>query len=124
MAWREFSLYTICFAAMFSISFKNSLRLRLFRSALENTQNFVLAHDQVLIPVDLDVRSGIFAEQDAIARLYVQRLTRPGLLVNLSAADGDDFAFLRFFLCGIGDEQPTGRLLRAILDPFDHNSVV
>src|SRR5580704_16440318 len=62
IAWREFSLYTICFAAMFQSPFTDSLGLRLFRSALENAQYLVLAHDQVLHAIDLDVGAGVFAE--------------------------------------------------------------
>src|SRR5712671_2563797 len=44
IAWREFSLYTICFAGIFQVSLK--LNLRLFGAALENAQHLVLAHDQ------------------------------------------------------------------------------
>ena len=45
----------------------------------------------------------IFAEQDAIARLHVQRDTF-ALVVKFAGAYGDHFPFLRLFLSRIGDD--------------------
>ena len=36
---------------------------------VDHGEDFVLAHDQVLLAVELDFLSGILAEQNAIARL-------------------------------------------------------
>src|SRR5271167_2713414 len=52
IAWREFSLYTICFAAMFFLSPKYYSRLGSFcelRRAIQNAENFVLTHDEQLL---------------------------------------------------------------------------
>src|SRR5579862_2716369 len=122
IAWREFSLYTICFAAMFDSPFENWLSLRLFRSAFEHAQYFVLAHDHILCAVDLNVGTGVFAEQNAITGLNVERndLT---LVVALAVAYSNDFAFLRLFLGGIGNVK-TANLVYIGIDPFDHDPVV
>ena len=88
----------------------------------QNAEDFVLAHDQELFTIQLDVAAGILAEQDAIANLDIQR-HEFAVFQALALADGHDFAFLRFFLRGIGDVKATlhGFLL---LDPFDHNAVI
>ena len=47
-----------------------SLLDRLSRSLgflLHNAQNFVLAHDQILFTIHLDIAAGILAEQDMVA---------------------------------------------------------
>ena len=36
-------------------------------------EHFVFAHDQVLLALDLDFLPGILAEQNAVARLHVER---------------------------------------------------
>src|SRR5208283_3854428 len=38
---------------------------------LNNSQHFVFAQDQIILVVNFDLRAGVFAEQDAIPRLYI-----------------------------------------------------
>ena len=42
-------------------------------SLLEHGEDVVLAHDQVLLAVDLDLGAGVLAEQHAVALLHVER---------------------------------------------------
>ena len=55
--------------------------------------------------IDLDLGPGPFAEQDEIARLDVER-DQLAAFVAGTWADGDDLAFLRFFFCGVGNDDP------------------
>ena len=61
--------------------------------AFNDAQHFFLPQDQILFVVHL-------AEEDAIARLHIQRHNFPGLIF-LATADGDYFAFLRFLFGGL-----------------------
>src|SRR5262249_15502901 len=90
--------------------------------ALENAQDFVLAHDQILIAIDLDVRSGILAEQNAIPRLHIERDQLP-VFGALALADGYYFAFLGLFLGRIGNEEPAD-LGFFLFDSLDHDAVI
>src|SRR5659263_247416 len=53
----------------------------------QDRQDVVFAQDQVLHAVDLDVRSGIFPEQDAVARLHLGG--HPGCLLYTSPSPRD-----------------------------------
>src|SRR5438874_1039655 len=67
-------------------------------------QDFLLAEDQILLVVDLDVVAGIFAEQDPVTHLYVERDAMA--LFHLAGSDGHYFALLRLFFSRIGDDDP------------------
>src|SRR5207302_281134 len=115
IAWREFSPVTICFAiglhppgdrTFHSIQNFRMLLLagcRLGHSA-QFHQDFLLAEDQILLVVDLDVVAGIFAEQDPVTHLYVERDAMA--LFHLAGSDGHYFALLRLFFSRIGDDDP------------------
>ena len=60
-------------------------------------------HDQEVLTVDLDLGAGPLAEEDAIARLDIEGYELAALIAG-ARADGDDFALLRLFLGGIGDD--------------------
>src|SRR6266571_5938075 len=130
IAWREFSPVTICFAILFippDILFAKSdenctgrktghysrpkarlynARIELlpgrFRRAAQLRQNFFFAKDEIFLVLDLDFRTAVFAEEDTIAGLDVQR--DQFALLALASADGDDFAFHRLFFCGVRDD--------------------
>src|SRR5690242_13267068 len=70
-------------------------------------QDFLLAEDQILLVVDPDVVAGVFAKQDPVAHLYVQRDTTA--LFHLAGSDGHYFALLRLFFSRIGDNDPALR---------------
>src|SRR5215469_9856349 len=74
-----------------------------FTGAFQDAEDFFLTHDQEVFAVDLDFRAGILAEQNAIARLHIQRKGF-ALIVALAAADGDDFSLLRLVLGAVGDD--------------------
>ena len=85
-------------------------------------EDLVLAHDEVLLAVDLDLLAGVLAEQDRVAVLDVERLTL-AVVLDLAVADGDHLALLRLFLGGVGDDDPADLLL-AFLEALDDDAVV
>src|SRR5215471_3001948 len=88
----------------------------------DNGEHFLLAKDQVLFVVDLDLGPGVLADEDAVPLLDVERELL-AFLVDLALADGDDFGLHRLLLGGVGDDDaPLLDLLR--LQPPDENPVV
>src|SRR5581483_6859672 len=76
-AWRDCSPYTICFAIAFVLLFRSpkgfALLLFLGVAAFDDGQNFVFAHDEVLLTIQLDFLTRVLAEQDQVARFDVER---------------------------------------------------
>src|SRR5712671_3724685 len=70
IACRDCSPYTICFAIDLLLLL---LFLCRFAAAFDDTQDFVLAHDEELFPIKLDLLSGILPEQDEVAGFHVKR---------------------------------------------------
>ena len=93
-----------------------------FGCGVENAEDFVLTHDQVLFAIQLDVAAGVLAEQDAVARLDVER-NHFAVFQALAFADGHDFAFLGLFFGRVGNVQAALHLL-LLLNPFDHDAVI
>src|SRR6266404_5305039 len=90
--------------------------------AFDDAHDVRLLHDEEILAVELDLRAGPLAEQDAVARLDVERHER-ALLIAGARADGDDLAFHRLFLGGVGnDDAALG--LAFFLDSLDHDAVV
>src|SRR5918998_3200690 len=84
---------------------------RLRAGLLDHAHDVGLLHDEELLAVDADLRAGPLAEQDAVADLDVERLDL-AVLVPRAGADGDDLAFLRLLLGGVGnDDAALGPLL-------------
>src|SRR5260221_7997488 len=79
-------------------------------------------HDDELLAVQLDFRARPFAEQDAIALLHVERMQRAVLAAG-AGTDGDDLAFHRLFLRGVGDDDAAGGL-GGLLDAADEHTIV
>jgi hypothetical protein len=73
------------------------------RRSLDDAHDVALLHDQEILAVDLDLGARPLAEQDAVAGLDVER-DQLALLVAAAGADGDDLAFLRLFLGGVGND--------------------
>src|SRR5580693_568785 len=81
-----------------------------------------LLHDEEILAVELDLRAGPLAEQDAVALLNVEWYDR-ALLIAGARADGDDLAFHRLFLGGVrNDDAALG--LAFFLDTLNHDAVV
>src|SRR3989449_11755880 len=80
-------------------------------SLLENGEDVFLAHDEVLLVVDLDLGAGVLPEQDFVAGLHVEG-DLLAVVADLAVADGDHLALLRLFLGRVWDDDP------ALLDLF------
>ena len=65
--------------------------------ALDDAHDVGFLHDEKVFAVDLDFGTGPFAEQNAIARLHIQRNKLAGFVAG-AGSDSDDFAFLRLLL--------------------------
>src|SRR6266576_4592429 len=89
---------------------------------IEYAHNVALLHDQVIDAVELNFGAGPFSEQDAIARLQLNRY-QVALVIAATRADGDDLAFGRLLLRGIGNDDSACGLVFGI-DALDHDAVV
>src|SRR5690349_14872331 len=88
----------------------------------DDPEDVAFLHDDEVLTVDLHLGAGPLAEQDLVAGLDVERRDL-ALVVLGAAADGDDFAFLRLFLGGVGNDDPAGGLLVG-LDSADEDAVM
>ena len=78
----------------------------LLRGAFQNSEDFVLAHDQELFSIDADLTARVLAEQDAVALFHVQ-WNHFAVFQALALSDGYNFSFLRLLLGGIRNKQTT-----------------
>src|SRR6266436_785074 len=60
---------------------------------LDDSKDFFFAHDEELFAVQLNLGTGVLAEEDLVASLHVER-EYFALVVGLALTDGDDFALL------------------------------
>src|SRR4029077_5416497 len=90
--------------------------------SVEDGEEIVLAHDQVLFTVDLDLTAAVLAEQHAVAGLDLGS-DDLAILVPLAGANGDHLGLDRLLLGGVGDEQTT-RGLGFFFEALDQNSIV
>src|SRR5207245_3691356 len=74
-------------------------------------EHVVLAHDQILLVVDLHLGAGVLAEQDLVPGLHIKR-DLLALVGDLAVADGDHLTFLGLLLGRVRDDDP------ALLDLF------
>ena len=86
----------------------------------DDAEDVRFLHDQQVFTIDLHLGARPLAEQDAVARLHVQRgdLAVFGLGTG---ASGDDLALLGLLLGGVGDDDPASRLFLG-LDATDENA--
>ena len=80
------------------------------------------AAEDEFLAVDLDLRARPLAEQDAVARLHVQG-GQAAALVARARAHGQDLAFHRLFLGGVGNDDACRRAL-LFLDAPEQNAVM
>src|SRR5271168_4277779 len=90
--------------------------------AFDHAHDVALLHDQELLAVDLDLRPGPLAEQDAFAGLEFDR-RKFAALVASAGSDRDDLALLRLLLDGVGNDDAAFRLFLA-LKAADDDAVV
>src|SRR5206468_2975601 len=80
-------------------------------SLLENGEDVFLAHDQVLLVIELDLGAGVLPEQNLVPGLHVER-DLLALVGDLAVADRDHLGLLRLLLGRVRDDDP------ALLDLF------
>src|ERR1700749_1298667 len=78
------------------------------RVLVDGSQHAAGREDQVLLPAVLDLGAAVLAVDDGVAFGHVQRNPLRAVLIPPAGADGDNGAFLRLLLGGVGDDQ-TGR---------------
>src|SRR5262245_43313327 len=86
---------------------------------LEDRQDIRLAQHEQVFAVELELRAAVLGEEHAIAFLDLERLA-VALVGGLACADGNDCAFLRLFLGGIGNDEAAGRHLFLGAGPDNH----
>src|SRR6476646_9542876 len=89
-------------AAMVGYPFQTGCVLR---KSGDDPEDVAFLHDDQVFAVEDDFGARPFAEQDAVAGLDVERRDL-SFVGAVAAADGDDFAFLRLFLSGVGNDDP------------------
>src|SRR5512138_3384090 len=89
---------------------------------LDDGEHVLFPQDQVLLVVQLDLRTGVLAEEDLVAGLHVER-DLLALVVHLPVAHRDDLALLGLFLRRVRDDD-AALLDLLLLLPLDENSVV
>src|SRR5277367_796413 len=108
------------FAAHHSLFAAAYLRRLLLRdAAFEDAHDVGLLHDQEILTFDLHFGAGPFAEQHEIACLHFGN-DPFAVLVERAGTYGDDFAFLRLLLDGIGNDDATRGLLIFLKAADDH----
>src|SRR5712664_2388885 len=89
---------------------------------LENGEDIFLAHDQVLLVIELHLGAGVLPEQDLVPGLHVER-AHLTLVGDLAVADGDHLALLRLLLGRVGDDDPAFLGL-FLLEPLHQKPIV
>src|SRR5688572_12643462 len=91
-------------------------------SAFDDAEDVALLHDEEVLAVDAHFGARPLAEQNAVARLHVQR--QELAVFGLGAGTGrDHFALLGLFLGRIRNDDAPGSLL-LLLDPAHENAVM
>jgi hypothetical protein len=88
----------------------------------DHRQDFVLAHDEVLGAVDLDLLARVLPEQNRVAALHVGELAA-AVFLDLAQSDGEDLAALRLFFRAVGDDDAADRLF-AVIQSLNDEAVV
>ncbi len=94
----------------------------LFTLRLHDREHFVLAHDEVLLTVNLDFLPRVLPEQDRVSVLDVELLALD-VFLDRAGAHGEHLALLRLFLGGIGNDDPADFLF-AFLEAPDDDAIV
>src|SRR6267378_4667194 len=91
-------------------------------SLLENGEDVVLAHDQILLVVDLHLGAGVLPEQDLVPGLHVER-DLLALVGDLAVTDGDHLGLLGLLLGRVRDDDPAF-LDFFLLEPLHQKPIV
>ncbi len=88
----------------------------------QNPHDIAFLHDQVLIVIDLHLSAGPLAEQHQIAGFDIDRNELAGLITS-TGTNGNNFALLRLFLGGVGNDDASGTFCFGF-DAFDYDTIV
>src|SRR5439155_5589501 len=91
-------------------------------SLLENGEDVFLAHDEVLLVVQLDLRAGVLPEQDLVAGLHLEG-DLLAVVTDLAVPDGDHLALLRLLLRRVGNDD-SALLDLSFLQTLDQHPIV
>src|SRR6202047_4299370 len=91
----------ISLAAMFALQLLSNFLIR--GGVINDAHDIGFLHDHEVLAIELDLGARPLAEQHAVAGLDVERV-QLAILVARAGADGDDFAFHRFLLRRVRDE--------------------
>src|SRR6201992_1825769 len=97
-----------------------SARLRGGGVVRDDAHDVGFLHDHQFLAVDLDLGARPLSEEDTITGFDVERMDY-AVVAARTRPDGDDLAFHRFFLGGVGDQDPTRRL-RLLLHPSQQHA--
>jgi hypothetical protein len=79
-------------------------------AGFDDRQHFILAHDEELLIIKLDLLARILTEQNHVARLDIERYARAAVFYRAGAGGGYG-ASLRLLLRGVGDNDSAAVLL-------------
>src|SRR3954464_8099867 len=86
---------------------------------IDDAHDVRLFHDDQVLTIELNLGAGPLAEQHAIAGLHIERLDLAAFVAG-TRSDGDDLAFHRLFLRGIGNDDAAGGFLLRFHAPDQH----
>src|SRR5260370_24871320 len=75
-----------------------------FWGCIQDAEDLVLAHDHVLIAIELNVTAGILTEQDTVTHFDIES-DAFAVFEALAVTDGDYFSSLWLLFCAIGDRE-------------------
>src|SRR5690349_5288538 len=102
--------------------YQSSTLVGRFGTRLQNAEDVVLPHDDVLSAIWLDLAAGIFAEEDAVADFDVEG-NQLAVFEPLAVAGSKHLALLRFLLRRIRDDDAVARGF-LFLNPLHYDAVV
>src|ERR1700751_4099676 len=88
----------------------------------DDDHDIALLHDDEVLAVDLDLGPRPLSKEHAVADLDIERVEF-AIITSRAGPGGDDLAFHRLFLGGIGDDDAAGGLL-LLLDATDQHAVL
>ena len=89
---------------------------------LDDGEDIVLAHDDVILSVELDLAAGVLAEEDAVSLLHLERAHAP-VLEDAAAPGGDHAPLLGLLLGGVGNDDAALALV-LLFDALHEDAIV
>src|ERR1700682_2700271 len=89
----------------------------LFFRSVDDGEDVGFAEDEHLLIVDRDLAPTVLPVQDLVADLHLERQALP--ILPSAGPNGEHFALLWLFLCGVGNEEATSLLLGFLNGPYD-----